>query len=675
VNTKEHIIGNHRKIFIIRRGKMIRKRYLLVMYCLPILLLFASGTAWGQPEPPYKEINYSKYVDIKCNPCIFKFSLFNDLNEPVWMEEGVEIELDRKYVNHYLGSIKSLEGVDFSQQMWVQTEVRSDEEEDYEIVGERDQLEMVPYSFYADSVGSVDWTEVTNIPAGFADGTDDGITAETDPVFGASTAADMTGTDVSNWNTAYGWGNHSLAGYLTSETDPVYSGSPASGISSGQITNWGAAYGWGNHGTVGYDTTNDSWTGTTNVTTFGNVGIGTSSPSKELEVISKGGGGGIKIYGDASTGTHDSPGFTLGGIDISGINREGVLGLSLSDGHFSMNAARGDLVLRAKDKNIHFSTQSGGYPAKMTISSKGNFGIGTTNPFSKMDIRERYATTTLTDDPLLPSATTVNVSSTADFPPSGTLIINREAMYFTGISGNSFTGVTRGLLGSGAWDHSFGSTVVLATQIITESDDTVPQIVMTSAGTMGIGHMPLGYDTLSIFSTEGPAKVHIQSAVSQNESILSFNVGGATSWEIVYDNLDDRKLKFIKRSSPNIETMTLDGDNVGIGTTSPQGKLDVNGSIYQRGSVLHADYVFEPDYQLESIEEHSQYMWRNKHLKAIPKAVVDENGYEIVEVGSHRKGIVEELEKAHIYIEQLHKQIKELEERLVKLETREYVGK
>ncbi len=56
-------------------------------------------------------------------------------------------------------------------------------------------------------------------------------------------------------------------------------------------------------------------------------------------------------------------------------------------------------------------------------------------------------------------------------------------------------------------------------------------------------------------------------------------------------------------------------------------------------------------------------MWKNKHLVAIPKAKVDEQGQEIVEVGAHRKGIVEELEKAHIYISQL-------EERLAKLESR-----
>jgi hypothetical protein len=107
---------------------------------------------------------------------------------------------------------------------------------------------------------------------------------------------------------------------------------------------------------------------------------------------------------------------------------------------------------------------------------------------------------------------------------------------------------------------------------------------------------------------------------------------------------------------------------VGIGANTPKGQLDVNGSIYQRGSQLHADYVFHPDYKLESIEEHTEFMWTNKHLKAIPKMQLDESGDEIVEVGSHRRGIVEELEKAHIYIDELLIRIKNLETRLTKLE-------
>ena len=38
---------------------------------------------------------------------------------------------------------------------------------------------------------------------------------ETDPIFTASAAAGITITDISNWNTAYSWGNHASAGYAT----------------------------------------------------------------------------------------------------------------------------------------------------------------------------------------------------------------------------------------------------------------------------------------------------------------------------------------------------------------------------------------------------------------------------------------------------------------------------
>ncbi len=99
--------------------------------------------------------------------------------------------------------------------------------------------------------------------------------------------------------------------------------------------------------------------------------------------------------------------------------------------------------------------------------------------------------------------------------------------------------------------------------------------------------------------------------------------------------------------------------NVGTGTMSPGGRLDVNGAIYQRGSLLHADYVFEPGYELESIEEHAAYMWQNKHLKAVPRAQKDEQGQDVLEIGAHRRGIPEELEKAHVYIQQLNEELKQ----------------
>jgi len=74
-------------------------------------------------------------------------------------------------------------------------------------------------------------------------------------------ASDFSSTKVSNWDTAYGWGDHSQVGYLTTyeETDPVFSASDAANITATGISNWNTAYGWGDHSSVGYLTseTND----------------------------------------------------------------------------------------------------------------------------------------------------------------------------------------------------------------------------------------------------------------------------------------------------------------------------------------------------------------------------------------------------------------------------------
>ena len=91
---------------------------------------------------------------------------------------------------------------------------------------------------------------------------------ETDPVYSASPAAGILSSNISNWDTAYGWGNHASAGYLTSETshsdvvvdgDFTSAGLMSRGGSSGTYSivtdnsnNWNTAYGWGDHASAGY---------------------------------------------------------------------------------------------------------------------------------------------------------------------------------------------------------------------------------------------------------------------------------------------------------------------------------------------------------------------------------------------------------------------------------------
>lgn len=64
------------------------------------------------------------------------------------------------------------------------------------------------------------------------------LTSETDPVFSASAAFGITGTNITNWDSAFSWGNHSLAGYqaaLVSGTN-IKTVNGASLLGSGDIT-------------------------------------------------------------------------------------------------------------------------------------------------------------------------------------------------------------------------------------------------------------------------------------------------------------------------------------------------------------------------------------------------------------------------------------------------------
>ncbi len=89
------------------------------------------------------------------------------------------------------------------------------------------QLLSVPYALHAKT----------------ADTLTGGIT-ETDPVFAVwdkSTGILITESQISDLGT-----------YIENETDPVFAASPSSGITAPDITNWNTAHGWGNHATAGY---------------------------------------------------------------------------------------------------------------------------------------------------------------------------------------------------------------------------------------------------------------------------------------------------------------------------------------------------------------------------------------------------------------------------------------
>ncbi len=104
----------------------------------------------------------------------------------------------------------------------------------------------------------------------------------------------------------------------------------------------------------------------------------------------------------------------------------------------------------------------------------------------------------------------------------------------------------------------------------------------------------------------------------------------------------------------------LRGNKIGINQFVPVATLDVNGTIASRSTIIHPDYVFEPDYSLESIEDHAAYMWENKHLPAVGAGQYDDEGRAVIDFTARSQAVLEELEKAHVYIATMNGQLTEL---------------
>jgi hypothetical protein len=112
--------------------------------------------------------------------------------------------------------------------------------------------------------------------------------------------------------------------------------------------------------------------------------------------------------------------------------------------------------------------------------------------------------------------------------------------------------------------------------------------------------------------------------------------------------------------------MVNGGGNVGIGTTSPNNKLDVLGTIRANEVIVEtgwADYVFEDSFKLKSLDEVEAFIKENKHLPDVPSAkTIQEKGAHVAELMTKMMQKIEELTLYSI------KQQKEIEALKAKLE-------
>ncbi len=129
---------------------------------------------------------------------------------------------------------------------------------------------------------------------------------------------------------------------------------------------------------------------------------------------------------------------------------------------------------------------------------------------------------------------------------------------------------------------------------------------------------------------------------------------------------DDGHKLVVKNGSAMIEGNVLTNSNVGIGTSSftdgsDTYRLSVNGKVRANAVKVYtdwADFVFEEDYKLPTLEEVEAHIKQNGHLKDIPSAEdVEKNG---IELGEMNKLLLQKVEELTLYLIQLQKEINEL---------------
>ena len=282
----------------------------------------------------------------------------------------------------------------------------------------------------------------------------------------------------------------------------------------------------------------------------GNVGIGTTSPETTLDVKSKysfnnASNGAIRVQNHSS----DAYGsfFNIAGTQLFDNSTYYGSGEFLANGDKSSGIVLTDGTIRFKTNSGLTSNTAFTPTERMRIDTSGNVGIGTSSPSYLLNVKGDDASILIQD-------------STTGFANQASGVI----LTCSGADGTPRTDVQRKVKVNG--------DALTFTRGVSDTE----HMRIDSSGNVGIGNTTTP-QRLTV--GEGVATIGLQPDDTNGSYIRVGGTGASTNILRILGHND-------------VEKMRIDASgNVGIGTTSPAQKLDVNGNIRVQGTYPKIEFV------------------------------------------------------------------------------------
>jgi len=190
-------------------------------------------------------------------------------------------------------------------------------------------------------------------------------------------------------------------------------------------------------------------------------------------------------------------------------------------------------------------------------------------------------------------------------------------------------------------------------------------VIFVTGNKVGVG-TDTPTETLHVRGTSGTSKILVEEASSTatGRNLFKIENNGAVRFDLT-DNSTSRTWRFANGGT-NFSILDLADPFVVEFQLGNNGNLTISGQLTTGGTTCGGggcDLVFDSATEVESIQDHAAQMWARGYLPAVgptkegaPFNLTEKTG-----------GILNELEKAHVYIEQLADQLADRDSQIAEL--------